>query len=474
MAFDDDADEVFTGGADDLPQASGDGDDAPKKLLKKPSAMAAAAERRKKATPLGSIGSDKVDFSPLVDAQLVEAEKISADIPSNTKILVANVTLCHKANDWKLLAERVTLLSKKHGLLKTSVTKMIQEVVALVEKTPDMATKLELIDTIRTITDGKIFVEVERARVTRILSKIKEDEGKIVEAADILQELQVETYGSMDKREKTDFILEQMRLLLAKQDYSRAQIISRKISTKLFEDEKNHDLKLRFYNLMISFATHSNLYLDTCKYYRHIYDTKSIKEDESKWTKILENVVLYVVLAPYDNEQSDLINRIYEDPNLNKLSLYKEFVKCFITNELVRWPKIDEIYGATLKKSAVFDLSSESGAARWKALHERVIEHNIRVVAKYYTRITMNRLKQLLDLSEKETEDFLSKLVVSKTIHARIDRPAGFVSFVPPSRGPNTVLNAWSSDINKLLELISTTCHLINKEEMVQSISQAL
>ena len=39
---------------------------------------------------------------------------------------------------------------------------------------------------------------------------------------------------------------------------------------------------------------------------------------------------------------------------------------------------MDEIYGAALKKAAggvIFDLSTEGGVARWKALHDRVIEH---------------------------------------------------------------------------------------------------
>ena len=58
------------------------------------------------------------------------------------------------------------------------------------------------------------------------------------EAANILQELQVETYGSMEKREKVEYILEQMRLCLAKKDYIRTQIISKKISVKFFESEK--------------------------------------------------------------------------------------------------------------------------------------------------------------------------------------------------------------------------------------------
>ena len=43
---------------------------------------------------------------------------------------------------------------------------------------------------------------------------------------------QVETYGSMERKEKVEFILEQMRLCLATKDYIRAQIISKKISIR--------------------------------------------------------------------------------------------------------------------------------------------------------------------------------------------------------------------------------------------------
>lgn len=80
---------------------------------------------------------------------------------------------------------------------------------------------MEFINTLLEITEGKIYVEIERARLTRTLATIKEQEGNVNEAADILQALQVETFGSMEKREKTDFILEQMRLNLARKDYVR-------------------------------------------------------------------------------------------------------------------------------------------------------------------------------------------------------------------------------------------------------------
>jgi len=41
------------------------------------------------------------------------------------------------------------------------------------------------------VTEGKIYVEIERARLTKRLARIKEEEGNIDEAADILQEVAV-------------------------------------------------------------------------------------------------------------------------------------------------------------------------------------------------------------------------------------------------------------------------------------------
>ena len=66
--------------------------------------------------------------------------------------------------------------------------------------------------------------------------------------------LQVETFGTMEKKEKVEFILEQMRLCFETKDYIRTQIISKKISTKYFEAEDTEELKLRynFYFLSVS------------------------------------------------------------------------------------------------------------------------------------------------------------------------------------------------------------------------------
>jgi len=46
------------------------------------------------------------------------------------------------------------------------------------------------------------------------LPTTKDSKASLQTASDLLSDLQVETYSSMERREKTEFILEQMRLLI--------------------------------------------------------------------------------------------------------------------------------------------------------------------------------------------------------------------------------------------------------------------
>jgi 26S proteasome regulatory subunit N5 len=140
----------------------------------------------------------------------------------------------------------------------------------------------------------------------------------------------------------------------------------------------------------------------------------------------------------------------------------------------MRWPEVSKNFGPQLCATDVFDAQKGQSAdkkafQRWEDLRKRVIEHNVRVVAKYYTRIQINRLQQLLDLTREETEKYISDLVTAKTVYAKIDRPAGIVNFAKP-RDADDVLNEWSGNMKSLLGLLERIDHLITKEEMMARI----
>uniref|UniRef100_A0A0A9ZGG0 26S proteasome non-ATPase regulatory subunit 12 n=1 Tax=Lygus hesperus TaxID=30085 RepID=A0A0A9ZGG0_LYGHE len=404
---------------------------------------------------------------------LEKQTRTGADMISTGRVLVAIVQICYDAKNWVALNEQIVLLSKRRSQLKQAVAKMVQECCDYVDKMPTKDSQLKLIETLRTVTEGKIYVEVERARLTHKLAKMKEAEGDINEAANIMQELQVETYGSMDKREKVELILEQMRLCVAKKDYIRTQIISKKINTKFFDEADSQPLKLKFYRLMIQVDQHEGQYLATCRHFRALLATPSVQEDKAQCQEVLQNVVLHLILAPYDNEQADLSHRVLQDPLLNRLPQYKELLRLFINPELIKWCGLCEVYENLLKRgegevrpTTVFQPNTEMGDKRWKTLRSRVVQHNIRVMAKYYTRITLKRMSELLDMSIEETEETLSEMVTGKTVMAKTDRPAGIVVF-RSTQQPNDTLNDWAHGLTDLMRLLNHTTHLINKEHMI-------
>lgn len=169
---------------------------------------------------------------------IFEAEKksrLAGELGPTRKACMAIIELCFELGDWTALNQNVLIISKRRAQLKQVIKEVVQKSMEFLEKATTKEQKLEMLETLRTVTEGKIFVEVERARLTRTLVQIKESEGKTEEACDILQEVQVETIGTMDKREKTSYILDQMRLCLAKGDLIRTQIISKKINTTIFK-----------------------------------------------------------------------------------------------------------------------------------------------------------------------------------------------------------------------------------------------
>ena len=119
----------------------------------------------------------------------------------------------------------------------------------------------------------------------------------------------------------------------------------------------------------------------------------------------MKNVALFIVLSPYDNEQSNLIHIILKEKSLNEIPKYKSLLEQFINQELIDQKKLVQIYGPELKQGSkdsppteVFNDKTEEGRKRWDDLKSRVVEHNIRIMAKYYTRVSLKRMAELVSL----------------------------------------------------------------------------
>merc|ERR1712151_1251884 len=199
-----------------------------------------------------------------------------------------------------------------------------------------------------------------------------------------------------------------------------------------------------------------------------IFNTPNVQADESQWKSALTAHTLFLILAPYDNEQEDMMHKLdtLEAKKLDKVPVIQQLLKIFLRKEIAAWPLASE---ADVKAHPVFQESPhEGGAARLDMLRKRVVQHNIKVISEYYEQIHSARLCELLNLSDKETEAELSELVCSKFVFAKIDRPAGTIKFGKKLTYTDR-LNDWSDSITKMLDLVENTCHLIQKEQMVHA-----
>lgn len=81
---------------------------------------------------------------------------------------------------------------------------------------------------------GKVFCEEEYLLAVFELLKILKSEQLINDAFELVQKIQLETFTSIDKKLKTEYMLEQLQVFLMNKDYAKAKVASNKISQQYF------------------------------------------------------------------------------------------------------------------------------------------------------------------------------------------------------------------------------------------------
>lgn len=441
--------------------------------------------------------------------------RVAEEAANTATAAVMIVQLCWDAKDVQAVIDNVVLIARKRGQLATVTSAVVDRAMSFLDALAqsDPAQHEKLVKGLRNVTEGKIFLEVPRAKLTRTLAELLEKRGDKAEACRVMQEVQVETFGALEDGEKTDFILEEVRLCLETGETSKALVLGKKVSQKLLAKEEHMHRRLRYCELMVQYWTVQRDWLEVAKKYDMAYNTPCVLADRSRYTPLLTSVILHTILAPHSSEQHDLVQRLLADRHTEELPEWRGLLARFDRPELIRWDAdVTAPHAAALAAIEPFrsactipagapvpEPGKPAPAAKdvWVALRQRVIEHNIRVVARFYSRITTARLAQLLQLSVAEAEIAVAAQVnaaadtaraktsavagtlgasaapdEASTVYARIDRPAGVVRFGRP-KDAAVMLDDWDSQVVDLVTLIDDTCHLIHRENIAHHIASS-
>lgn len=191
--------------------------------------------------------------------------------------------------------------------------------------------------------------------------------------------------------------------------------------------------------------------------------------------EVLEACLIFLLISRHDNHQSDMMHRMKrmlasEFKNVQLHETYSYALSLFTTPEIIP-PRFlgQDLIESHPSLNRVAHFTADTRDHFIGQLKDRVVEHNLRVVSKYYKRIRTQRLCEIMSVPVDALESYLSDVSSTGSLFVKIDRPAGIVSFQQP-KAPEAILSDWASDMSKLMNLMEGTCHLINRENMVHKI----
>ena len=296
-------------------------------------------------------------------------------------------------------------------------------------------------------------------------------------------------------------------------------ILANKVNRKMLDEAGFEPQRMRFYNLMAQLAHNGRDALTLAKHAQAVLATRGLEGDAGQWKPALESLVLFLALAPWSNESADMLARARADVRLEDVNpAYALLARLLSTPELIAWP-LPQPHAQALEAHPAFALdlsaigsssssgsgssssssgsssaaggmeegsgasssSASSASARssvilsedeprnrkwWPILRKRILQHNLRTLAGAYTAARLERLQALVGVDGPTLEAQLSELVAKGAVCARIDRPAGTVSFRRLAPAVE-VLDAWSSDLGQSLDRVERVVHLLRKEEQL-------
>ena len=429
-----------------------------------------------------------VELKKLIDEE--KATRLENEYEKNRGICKNILEIIHGRNDFQNFLKLFEYLTQRRNQSRESIISMVKYCIN--DILPNLKTNKEssdLLNTIIKVTEGKIFVEYEYSQAIKKMTEIHLMNNQIDEAAKLIQDVQIEAFGSLESDYKIDYILFQMHVLIEKGDFIRTLIVSNKIKRNHLDDEGIELLKIRFFRLMILYYIHEKKYIEVAKCYKTLYDfVKSINDKlddvekknveikpkiidnyiqikkDNDLQNLFENYVLFLSICPPELETRNMFNELLikykKELDKNQFILY--VVEKRLSDEIIL------INNTLLNRFRDFEIFKKNPELL-KLFRKFWIQHDLSLFEKFFAKIHIKRLSEMTEVPIDEIENEIADMVVNNYIYARINRIEKIVNF-RKTTDHHDVLDNFNYDMDNMLKKIEETCHLINKEYLKHGI----
>lgn len=363
--------------------------------------------------------------------------RINGDLKELEEVQSMIISLC--SNDDEII-QTLRLLVNKRKQEPECIKKLIKRVL---ETHKDVQFLKNLL--IKVI-EGRMFLEEERLSIAdQIKSALR---NNIQESYDLIKEIPVETFTTVSDKKKNAFLFEQLRLALLLNCLEDAELITRKVRRSTL---MNDELAI-FLNYSILLRAAQNRFLDAANLFLELNAI-----DESK--KHVAFGSLYCLLTSCLKEERNIVEE--KKRLLTRFSEFKNndeamrhYLKKFNTDLIIEFDVVDQIAQTIAKYNESVDKA---------LLHRSVMEHNFFVVSKFFSKIKIGQMAQLMHVGEDDLVAFASEMVNAKLSTMKIDQQLMLIFFEDKK---------WNDRVDGVLNKIILASHLIHKQAISDSIKQ--
>lgn len=139
---------------------------------------------------------------------------------------------------------------------------------------------------------------------------------------------------------------------------------------------------------MVRYFIHEKMMMDTAKAYQTIYDTYNKSEADLALdltgelrNLAFQNFIIYLMVAPYDNEKVDLLNIVNSQytRELDQNETLSKYLRKFLSFEIMPFNDV-EIEGQVKAYEPFKEDLTEHAKTHLQEYLRQLIQHNIRVI----------------------------------------------------------------------------------------------
>ncbi|MCJ1332290.1 COP9 signalosome complex subunit 4 [Thelotrema lepadinum] len=306
--------------------------------------------------------------------------------------------------------------------------------------------------------------EDQDVSIRQILADVFQEQEDFIEAAKVLQGMQLETsQRRFSDEEKVKIWIRICRLYFEEDDTTSAESYLNRAKNLLY---KIHDpeLNLTFQLCQARILDSRQRFLEASEAYHKVSMSSAMAEEERNFC--LSKAIICAVLAPAGPQRSRLLGKLYKDERAAQLEEFGILEKMFL-DRLISPIEVEKF----AEKLSSHQLAPTADGST--VLAKAVVEHNLFGASKLYSNLAVAELGLLLGLDAEKAEHYAARMLEQKRIAGSIDQIQGLVFFEGQDATGDKAAGGFSPTRQSLRTWDRHVQGLVEDVERVSSLLQA-